>query len=607
MTAPRPADPRVPQRTGDRLDPFIDAGVLESGDVHVARRLSAAAGETSEDVLLAVALTVRAARTGSVCINLDDAADTHADRDPADGDDRAGLPPLPWPDPASWHAAVRRSVLIADGPSGNSNRPVRWVDGRVYLDRYWRDELLIRERVHARTTAPAEVDTTVLEAAAARLLPEAHEEQQRLAVRTAGARRLTVITGGPGTGKTTTVTRLLAALHDTLGPDLQVALAAPTGKAAARLHESISQEAQRLPPGDRTPLTDLTASTLHRLLGARPGRPFRHDGTHPLPHDVVIVDEASMVSLPLMARLFDAVRPDARLILVGDPDQLASVEAGAVLADLVASLPGGLVRLEHNYRFGTELGQLADAVRTGDGEHALALLRAGGPTVRFTELPGQWAGPADLHDVADDVRHAGQLMMAAATAGDATAALQALNEHRLLLAHREGRAGIARFGDLAREWIGAGSASPGERWPVGLPLIVNANDPATRLSNGDTGVVVSAPQSSMNATAAAFGDPTQPRLVRLHRLPAVSPVHAMTIHRSQGSQFSKVTVVLPPATSPLLTRELLYTAITRARDGLHVLAAPESVLMACRRPVRRASGLRHPLGAQVHDMLHSPS
>lgn len=594
MTDPRPADPRIPQRTGDALDPFIDAGVLQSGDVHVARRLTSATGESSGAVLLAVALTVRAARTGSVCIDLDEAAGTLSGLTSTD-DDSPRPRTLACPNPAEWHAAVRGSRLVTDGPSEDPNRPVRWVDGRVYLHRYWRDEVLIREHVQARTSTPAEVDPDVLDAAASRLFPDAHEEKQRLAVHTAGTRRLTVITGGPGTGKTTTVTRLLVALHEALGPDLQVALAAPTGKAAARLHESISLEAQHLSPEDRTPLSDLTTSTLHRLLGARPNGWFRHDGTHPLPHDMVIVDEASMVSLPLMARLFDAVRPDARLILVGDPDQLASVEAGAVLADLVASLPSGLVRLEHNFRFGSDLGQLAEAVRGGDGDLALALLRAGGPTIRFTELGDQWAGPADLHDVADDVQQAGRAVVAAATAGDASAALRALNAHRLLLAHRQGRAGVERFSDLAREWIAADTGSPGERWPVGLPLIVNANDPSTRLSNGDTGVVVSNSQPSTEAKAAAFGDPTNPRLVRLHRLPAVSPVHAMTIHRSQGSQFGRVTVVLPPPTSPLLTRELLYTAITRAREGLHVLAVPETILLACARPVRRASGLRQPL------------
>jgi exodeoxyribonuclease V alpha subunit len=585
-------DARTPQQRGDDLDPFIDAGVLQSGDVHVARRLCDTAGERTGAVLLAVALTVRAARTGSVCVCLDDASHEFHAEDAGDADQRE---PLPWPDPTGWHAAVRGSALVADGPSDDPNRPVRWVDGRVYLDRYWRAELTVRTHVQARTSAAMDLDVDRLEHTAAALFPEAHEHQQRLAVRTAGTSALTVLTGGPGTGKTTTVTRMLVALHALLGPGPQVALAAPTGKAAARLHESITQESHRLSDAQRAPLEGLTASTVHRLLGAHPRRGFRHDATHPLPHDVVVVDEASMVSLPLMAALFAATRPEARLVLVGDPDQLASVEAGAVLSDLVASLPSGLVRLEHNYRFGSELEHLARAVRDGDGERAVALLRAGSGAVRYTELDGPWVRREDLDDVASDVRDAGLAMRDAAERGEPDAALRALGEHRLLLAHRRGPAGVERFSELAREWIAPNGDRSDARWPAGLPLIVNQNDPGTRLSNGDTGVVINAPDSSTDARLAAFGDPRAPQLVRLHRLPAVSPVHAMTVHRSQGSQFGKVTVVLPPPTSPLLTRELLYTAVTRAREGLHLLADPAAVYAACARPVRRASGLRHPL------------
>jgi exodeoxyribonuclease V alpha subunit len=622
---------------------FNAAGVLDAADVHVADRLGRLTGESDERVLLAVALAVRGVRAGAVCVDLADAeslavADADADADAADPDaGPAGAPdPLPWPPLAAWRAAIEASPLVAVGVEGPADRPVRWVGSRLYLDRYWRHEQVVRREVDGRlAAAPFAVDTTALAAAVHRLFPDASRpdapagvpstfdnSRQRLAATTAALSRITVLTGGPGTGKTTTIARLLAVLQEVAGPDLRVALAAPTGKAAARLQESIGEVVGEMSDADRARVGSPTATTIHQLLGWRPGSStrFRHDAGHRLPHGLVVVDETSMVSLPLMARLLEALRPQARLVLVGDPDQLASVEAGAVLGDLVrrpavadglpdrlravvgADVPGapddlmvlrnGVVRLTETYRYGARLGRLAEAIRLGDADAALAELRAGSESVTFVET-GDRLTDTDLAGVRADVVTTGVALTEAALAGDAAGALRALEGHRLLLAHRRGPAGVAHWAAVAEGWV-ADAVEPGAAgpWSPGLPLLVTANDRDTGLYNGDTGVVVA---DGAGGTVVAFGDPKEPRLVRPHRLPAVQPVHAMTVHRGQGSQFRRVSVLLPPQSSPLLTRELLYTAVTRAREHVHVLGTEAAVRTAVTRPIRRASGLQEPL------------
>lgn len=565
----------VPWRAGGLLGRLAETGALVSADVHVAQRLGAIAGEPDEGVLVAVALTVRALREGSVCLVL---------ADPLDGVDPALLPPL-----EDWNAALRRSPLVADGVSGPADRPVRWVDGRLYLDRYWRDEQSVRTAIGL--AAPARADADALTVAITRLFPLPVDEPQREALRTAATTHLTVLTGGPGTGKTTTVARLVAALQAAAGPGLRVALAAPTGKAAARLQESVNAEVASLAPEDRAAVGGLDAMTIHRLLGWRRGSTtrFRHDRTRPLPHDVVIVDESSMVSLPLMARLTEALRPTARLVLVGDPDQLASVEAGAVLGDLVAALPGGVVRLTRAHRYGASLAALAEAIRAGDAGATLALLRSGGEHHTLVEPAGERLTDANLAGLRADVVATGVALTDAARSGDASAALRALGTHRLLLAHREGPFGVTQWAMTAETWVAAatGYASAGA-WPLGRPLLITENDRTSGLYNGDTGVIV----ADGDAVAVAFGDADEPRLVRPHQLPAVQPVHAMTVHRGQGSQFARVTLLLPPEGSPLLTRELLYTAVTRAQQHVRVIGTEAAIRAAVERSVRRASGLR---------------
>ncbi|PRC42064.1 exodeoxyribonuclease V subunit alpha, partial [Mycobacterium sp. ITM-2017-0098] len=346
--------------------------LFEPADIHVAQRLTALARDDDGTVALAVALAVRALRGGSVCVDLRSVAD------------QAGMPELPWPSPEEWLPRVRASGLAAKQVLRVYSDATADL---LYLDRYWHEEQQVCDDVLALLASPPAGSVGGL----GRLFPDGWEEQ-RAAAEVALAQRLTVLTGGPGTGKTTTVARLLAAIAEQAelagAAAPRVALAAPTGKAAARLAEAVTLEVGELAAVDRQRLAGLRATTLHRLLGSRPDTSsrFRHHRDNRLPHDVIVVDETSMVSLTMMARLLEAVRPDARLIFVGDPDQLASVDAGAVLADLVDGLgTAGVVELRTSHRFGKTIGALAQAIRQGDTDTAIDLLRAGGDRIAWLD------------------------------------------------------------------------------------------------------------------------------------------------------------------------------------------------------------------------------
>jgi exodeoxyribonuclease V alpha subunit len=380
---------------------------------------------------------------------------------------------------------------------------------------------------------------------------------------------------------------------------LRIALTAPTGKAAARLQEAVeqAQAAGRFTAEDRARLGRLQASTLHRLLGWRPGSStrFKHHRANKLPHDVIVVDETSMVSLTLMARLIEAVRPDARLILVGDPDQLASVEAGALLSDLVTGLaaraPSAVAALRTTHRFGAAIGGLAAALRAGDADLALELLTGPEPALELLD-PGDADAMAGLQ--AELTAQATAVRDAALT-GDVVRAVAAAEAHRLLCAHREGPWGAAHWNRQIERWLGDATgvrvgAGWGQEWYAGRPVLVTANDYGLDVFNGDTGVTVQTGESLTVVIAGAGLKTFAPS-----RLGDVETLHAMTVHKSQGSQAGAVTVLLPPEESPLLTRELFYTAVTRAQDRVRVVGTPESVRAAVSRRALRATGLQRRL------------
>jgi exodeoxyribonuclease V alpha subunit len=521
-----------------------DTGMFEPADVHVAKRLTALAGETDEQVTLAVALLVRALRGGSVCLDLSSVEDV------------------------DLAAAVTASPLLGDPPILRLNGDL------LYLDRYWLEEQQVCDDILAMvkarpTRVPPDID---------RLFPKGFEEQ-RAAAQVALSQGLTVLTGGPGTGKTTTVARLLALLVS--GTRLRIALAAPTGKAAARLQEAVQLEVAKLDSLDQEALRGLQATTLHRLLGSRPDTSarFRHHRGNRLPHDVIVVDETSMVSLTMMARLLEAVRPQTRLVLVGDPDQLASVEAGAVLADLVDGLgETKIAALKTSHRFGESIGELATAIRVGDADRAVEVLRAGDEHIEWIETDN----PRDkLRKVL--VPHA-LALRTAAILGDEGAALEVLDEHRLLCAHRRGPFGVQHWNRQVERWLTEETGEPiWSSWYAGRPVLVTANDYGLGLYNGDTGVTV-VRDSALRAVIGTMTFATS-------RLADVETMHAMTIHKSQGSQAEEVTVLLPQEDSRLLTRELFYTAVTRAKERVRVVGTEAALRAAIDRRAVRASGL----------------
>jgi len=580
-------DWRIATGAGGLLATFNEAGLLTSSDVHVASRIGALGGESDERMLLAVALAVRAVRRGSVCLDLASVAAT--------------APELPWP--GRWP--------VADSPLVHAG-VVRFEHGLLYLDRYHRLERQVHDDLAARLAlAPPTVDEQRLEAALARLGGGHFSPEQRDAVVAAVRRRTTILTGGPGTGKTTTVARLLALLADQAWGGLSIALAAPTGKAATRLQEAVAAELAAVAtswPEAPMLVGRLDGLTLHRLLGWRPDNAtrFRHDRANRLKYDVVVVDESSMVELTMMGRLLEALRPDSRLVLVGDPQQLTSVGAGAVLSDLVAGYEGRpdspVAQLSTNFRSEEDIKSLAGALRSGDPDEVVRVLRAPSEQVSWIESSDEAEIEAALRP---DSIAAARAVWAAARDEDPAAALAELDRYRLLCAHREGPYGVRRWNHLVERWLAeepdvdAHEILYGGEWYVGRPLLVTSNDYALDVYNGESGVVVRQDQRRR----VFIGGSERLKEFAPGRLEAVETMHAMTIHKSQGSQADRVSVLLPDEGSRLLTRELFYTAVTRARHHVRVVGSEAAVRAAVATRAQRATGLPRRLGEGVAERL----
>lgn len=576
------ADPRAAVDLTWPVAALNATGLVDIGDWLIATRIARLVGEQYDAAVLALALTVRGAREGSSALRLDGVARlvSHQQEDdpsndlegPTEGTDSSTAPASVdgLPEPAAWLEAVAGSRLVACG--------VLHVDyALVQLDRYRADERLIADWLDGRSPdSLKDVDLTALEQTIA---AGGLNDAQVAAVRAVATHPTTVLAGGPGTGKTWTVAAVLRALRFNDGSAPRVALAAPTGKAAARVNENLETE---LADGTFEP-----ATTIHRLLGSLPrsSTRFRHDASNPLPHDVVIVDEASMVGLGLMARLVDSLSPATRLLLVGDPDQLASVEAGTVLADLVRGLGprGDVIELTENRRSVPAIQQLASAIRCGDPDATLQILDSGHPEIGFrdTDDPALAQIPA--------VTEQARALRALALEGDIEGAIARLGRARLLCGRRTGPHGIRRWNALVEHSLAEDAPEVAyQPYYLGRPIIITRNDHGLGLANGDTGVVVRGPDGR---PLAAIQTGQGVRTFSPWRLADIETMHAMTVHKAQGSEVDNVTVIVPTLGSRLLTRELLYTATTRARQWLTIIGSRDAIRTAVATPVERSSAL----------------
>ena len=616
----------------DSLELLHARGVLSDLDYHFARTVSRIGGDDRPTVCIAAALTSRAVGLGHVCLDLQRLVAAGALTD------EAGVPvTCEWPAVEEWSAALAASPLVAPAGADAITPLVLDAAGRLYLRRYWRYQTQLAAAIGARAVdEDRAVHPATLADGLARLFPsqdtpDAGTDGQRIAALVAVLRRFCVISGGPGTGKTHTVVRILALLIEQAlragAPPPRVALLAPTGKAAARLSEAVRAGKAGLPcSADVVAAIPDSAATIHRGLRAVPGRSarFHHGPETPLLADVVLVDEASMVDLGLMARLVAAMPSQARLILLGDQDQLASVEAGAVLGDICNSgvprsfsrafaarvaqhldvrLPlapdapeaGGIwdciVQLSHSYRYRSDsgIGRLAGAVNAGDVDAVFAALDAGGGVERVDHAPEGGLGSALERAVREG--------FAPYFAADAPLdRLRALERFRVLCAHRRGSFAVETINAQIEQLLaGDGCIRLDGAFYVGRPILITRNDYQQQLFNGDVGTIADDRDRLGGRVAVFLGPDGSARHIAPSRLPPHETVFATSVHKSQGSEFDAVAVLLPEQPSPIVSRELLYTALTRARERATLYASAAVVVHAVGHHSERASGLRDAL------------
>ncbi|WP_169712224.1 exodeoxyribonuclease V subunit alpha [Kushneria konosiri] len=634
-----------------QLERWVEMGWLRPLDAHLARFVRSREPQGDPLVMLSAALVSHQLGRGHICLDLEHALrepDAVLSLPPHDGQASNEAAEIVTPGTlladmgilhvASWRARLESSSVLGQGAHDEQARPLVLEDQRLYLRRFWQHEGSVVARLQRLMVGAGTVSDDMMARLDA-LFGGSNElsapDWQKVACAMALRNRLTVISGGPGTGKTTTVTRLLALLQESAlseqGRPLIVHLAAPTGKAAARLSQSLGGAVAALDVSDAIRASlPREATTLHRLLGVqRDSRHFRHNGHHPLALDVLVVDEASMVDLELMSSLLAALPAHARLILLGDRDQLASVEAGAVLGDLCDGAEQGqcsdaahrlmvraagqplpmsdappcvladhVVVLKKSYRFHEHsgIGALARAVNRGRLEEIRQCWKAGYEDIDFQLVREQ--GGILIRRAVSGYREALKAMMSGAGPEEV---LRLFSRFQVLCALRRGPWGVEGLNDAIVEALFRERLVDGTRgWYAGRPVMVTRNDPQLGLYNGDIGIAMFMPEDE------AYAGPT-PRKLRVFfphasgqgvravlpgRLGGVDTAFAMTVHKSQGSEFDRVLLVLPDRPNPIMTRELVYTGITRAKTHcLIVTAFGGAIESAALRQTWRASGV----------------
>jgi exodeoxyribonuclease V alpha subunit len=605
-------------------------GIFSQIDLHFARFIDGFSDNRDPSVFLAAALTSRATAAGDICLDLESISDAEL------SEETSPLYSAVIPELHAWRQSLMAHPAI--GSPGDRMPLILDDHNRLYLCRYWQYETDLLSTIKARTQGQlTDFDPARANSSLSRLFP-ADDEQvdwQKIAAVTGLLKRFCVITGGPGTGKTYAIAGILALLQECAGrKNSIVRLAAPTGKAAARLGESLLQAKKNL-NCSRTVKDTIPDEvfTIHRLLQPIAGTPyFRYNSNNYLPADVVVVDEASMVDLALMTKLLQAVPADARLLIVGDKDQLASVEAGSVLGDIcdretshgfskaflkqvlmLTGLSGEqfnhlsttgtplqdcICVLQKNYRFSSRsgIGAISHAINQGDIERSLDLLKNPSETtvewqaVSTPEELGRKLVPRILEGYRKYL-----------TIQDPVLAMGAFNQFKILCALKIGPFGVQAINllaeqALARENLITVNSGMGFPWYRGRPVMITQNSYNLGLYNGDIGITLPDPQSADDQLMVYFQDASGGvRRFLPHRLPEHETVYAMTVHKSQGSEFNQVFLILPDRDYPLLTRELIYTGLTRARKKISIWGKETVVRTAISRKIERSSGLREGL------------
>lgn len=548
------------------LEAYVEARLVSENDLRAVSMLVSMVQRTdpsmslpSDLFWLGCAFALAAFRDEHICVELSNVVVRR-------GESIVGQ----WSDDVSdWVVALSgmpRLVTVVKGDEESPRTPFVLDDDLLYVTRAWDEEV----RVASSLTS---------------MVPD----------------RLEIILGGPGTGKTTMVARRIVDFFASTGALPPIALAAPTGKAAKRMSQAIERAliAADAPDAVRKVVGGIKTQTVHQLLGYNPRhseRRFKYHAKNTLPHSIVVVDETSMMSLSMMYRLLDALDPDSQLLLVGDHHQLASVDAGTVLSDIATCVdkpdnPVGsrITLLTEQHRFGAEsaIARLARLVLADDADAAIQLMAT------ETDPDFEWINPESDHDrfnhlVAEVTEHA-RAVIELAERGEVLEALKTKNNLQVLCAVRNGPFGVYGWNRLIETNLGV---EPSHLWYPGRPVLVTSNDRLTGLSNGDVGVVC---KGKDVLRVVAFSEIDRDHSFAVTRLPEVETVHALTIHKSQGSEYDHAVVVLPTEHSRILTRELLYTAITRSVTKLTIVATEAAVRDAINTPIRRATGLNRRL------------
>jgi len=480
-------------------------------------------------------------------------------------------------------------LVIRSGLAGAADKPLCVVEKCLYMQRDYEYEQSLAQNIRALLLHSVEMtaEESLLDALFGSV--ETNEtDWQKIAAKRALQQNFLIVSGGPGTGKTTTVVKILALLQSASRKQLRIALAAPTGKAAKRLQDSINSSVQELSvPESIKESIPGTASTLHRLLGVRRHSPFfHHNAKNPLFFDLLVIDEASMVDLALMAKLVAALKPGSRLILLGDKDQLASVESGTVLADMIGSLPGNTVELQKSYRFDKGIKRFAHAINTGDAASAWNLMLG-----RLPENVSLLEGDVAVYGGEMYCKYM-EAVGEITSIDDFKGLFQVFHSFKILCALRHGPAGVSGINAAVEKFLtGKGFDCFGTEWYPGRPVIITRNEYSLDLYNGDMGICLPDPENPDSIKVWFERTDGSFQGVLPGRIGSCETVYALTIHKSQGTEVGEVLVVLPEKESTLVTRELLYTAVTRARTSVKVSSSRNVFDCAVAEKIDRHSGL----------------